>query len=335
MFKQAFVEALSKCNPHLKNYIYIWCNNDSTGVPMEISSPQYRIAFEQYLRRGTPIDLTLKQARTTTNYIWRTRKDRKVRASHAANDGKIFAWNNPPSTGHPGDEFGCRCTAEPYYGAGQETMSHTLHGLTSAGPRWENNDFVWHFFTGNGRSLSLSQIGHLYEIANYWAYGLSIFQNWNVQIVEEARKRGHGNIRVEFVRSYDFEPIEYSHGNSVVRGIFTGSVQPQGPMLSISGEAVYEFSDRFTDPLDLREFWAWLREQPDRIKRIAQATGANLGLGNPSIGRAFDADHDNVSNLFHAISEMGGTAYPITGRWRSAMVASVFKDPSKSRYRRN
>jgi len=176
MFKQAFVEALSKSNPHLKNYIYIWCNNDSTGVPMEISSPQYRIAFEQYLRRGTPIDLTLKQARTTTNYIWRTRKDRKVRASHAANDGKIFAWNNPPSTGHPGDEFGCRCTAEPYYGAGQETMSHTLHGLTSAGPRWENNDFVWHFFTGNGRSLSLSQIGHLYEIANYWAYGLSIFQ---------------------------------------------------------------------------------------------------------------------------------------------------------------
>lgn len=71
-------------------------------------------------------------------------------------------------------------------------MSHTLHGLTSAGPRWENNDFVWHFFTGNGRSLLLSQIDHLYEIANYWAYGLSIFQNWNVQIVEEARKRGQG-----------------------------------------------------------------------------------------------------------------------------------------------
>lgn len=106
-------------------------------------------------------------------------------------------------------------------------------------------------------------------------------------------------------------------------------------MLSISGEAVYEFSDRFTDSLDLREFWAGLREQPDRIRRIAQAAGANRGLGTPPIGRAFDADPDNVSNLFHAISEVGGTAYPITGRWRSAMVASVFKDPSKSRYRQN
>ena len=38
-----------------------------------------------------------------------------MRPAHAANNGKIFAWAEPPPTGHPGTEFGCRCRAEPYY----------------------------------------------------------------------------------------------------------------------------------------------------------------------------------------------------------------------------
>jgi len=85
-------------------------------------SPLYRKAFEQYLRKGTPIDISMKamllKAETSENhsthlYIWRTAGDEKVRPSHAANEGRIFAWGNPPSTGHPGDEVNCRCTAEP------------------------------------------------------------------------------------------------------------------------------------------------------------------------------------------------------------------------------
>lgn len=45
-------------------------------------------------------------------YIWHTQGDDKVRPEHAANDGQTFDWNNPPSTGNPGDDYGCRCTAE-------------------------------------------------------------------------------------------------------------------------------------------------------------------------------------------------------------------------------
>ncbi len=48
-----------------------------------------------------------------TLYIWRTMDDEKVRPSHAANDGIVFAWDIPPPTGHPGEEYGCRCWAEP------------------------------------------------------------------------------------------------------------------------------------------------------------------------------------------------------------------------------
>lgn len=47
-------------------------------------------------------------------YIWRTAGDDRVRESHAAHDGQRYEWADPPAeTGHPGDDFQCRCIAEP------------------------------------------------------------------------------------------------------------------------------------------------------------------------------------------------------------------------------
>jgi SPP1 gp7 family putative phage head morphogenesis protein len=53
-------------------------------------------------------------------YKWSTSHDAIVRPDHAALDGKIFEWKNPPitnrSTGarnNPGEDFGCRCRALP------------------------------------------------------------------------------------------------------------------------------------------------------------------------------------------------------------------------------
>lgn len=48
-----------------------------------------------------------------TYYFWRDSSDERVRPEHKDNDGKRFAWADPPSTGHPGEEIQCRCTAEP------------------------------------------------------------------------------------------------------------------------------------------------------------------------------------------------------------------------------
>jgi SPP1 gp7 family putative phage head morphogenesis protein len=49
-------------------------------------------------------------------YTWRTVGDERVRESHSQNDGKVFSWNSPPEgTGHPGDDFQCRCYAEPVF----------------------------------------------------------------------------------------------------------------------------------------------------------------------------------------------------------------------------
>lgn len=48
-----------------------------------------------------------------TKYQWSTSGDERVRDTHQANDGKIFSWSDPPATGHPGDDFNCRCVAIP------------------------------------------------------------------------------------------------------------------------------------------------------------------------------------------------------------------------------
>ena len=60
----------------------------------------------------------LNQARQTEvgveRYIWQTAEDERVRETHAANNGKEFAWADPPAaTGHPGEDIQCRCVALP------------------------------------------------------------------------------------------------------------------------------------------------------------------------------------------------------------------------------
>ncbi|MCP4395666.1 MAG: hypothetical protein GY804_15570, partial [Alphaproteobacteria bacterium] len=51
----------------------------------------------------------------TTKYIWHTQKDSKTRSSHADRDGKVFEWAHPPEGGHPGEDYNCRCWAEPIF----------------------------------------------------------------------------------------------------------------------------------------------------------------------------------------------------------------------------
>lgn len=46
-------------------------------------------------------------------YIWRTSQDERVRDSHKELDGQEFSWADPPSVGHPGSDYQCRCWAEP------------------------------------------------------------------------------------------------------------------------------------------------------------------------------------------------------------------------------
>lgn len=43
-------------------------------------------------------------------YRWRTKGDDRVRPEHRARHGRLFSWDEPPEGGHPGVDYGCRCT---------------------------------------------------------------------------------------------------------------------------------------------------------------------------------------------------------------------------------
>lgn len=51
-------------------------------------------------------------------YRWTTEHDIHVRRLHRELNGQIFRWDTPhPTEGHPGDAWGCRCTAKPLLGS--------------------------------------------------------------------------------------------------------------------------------------------------------------------------------------------------------------------------
>lgn len=84
-----------------------------------------RIYFAQTLDRES------QQAEGFESYIWRSMDDDEVRDSHAVNDDSVFSWDDPPETGHPGQDYGCRCWAEPMEeeGPGLDNSPINLDGI--------------------------------------------------------------------------------------------------------------------------------------------------------------------------------------------------------------
>jgi len=100
---------------------------------MFVDSAMYRKAFQDYIRQGTPIEWSIKREQPGTHYIWQTRRDGKVRSTHADREGQIFAWNSPPEGGHLGEDYACRCTAESYVPNQTEFMKISLQNVLDSG----------------------------------------------------------------------------------------------------------------------------------------------------------------------------------------------------------
>lgn len=71
------------------------------------------IARDQTQKFFNSIDKARQKQVGVTHYWWDTAGDSRVRQTHKDNDGKRFAWNKPPKTGHPGHDVQCRCVAVP------------------------------------------------------------------------------------------------------------------------------------------------------------------------------------------------------------------------------
>ena len=73
------------------------------------------IARDQVNKLNGEINQLRQTSIGITDYTWRSVGDDKVRDLHEEYDGETFAWNAPPSDGHPGEAINCRCTAEPNF----------------------------------------------------------------------------------------------------------------------------------------------------------------------------------------------------------------------------
>lgn len=253
----------------------------------------YRQAFSQYIRKGTPISLSMKWAQTSQQYIWRTRRDAKVRLSHRMNDGRLFSWDNAPESGHPGEDYNCRCEAVPYIAGQTEYAYHNIiTDLFSPNKRWSNIDFVRHYYKGGGKTVPLHEIGHLREIVEHFSFTTGVeggFRRLSDQIADDARIDNISPAYYHFEKGYQFEEVQFSHWKADVTGDFKGAVTQIGEMLKIRRETEFKFHDWFHDPLDTERF------------------------------------------LRHAI-EPGGTPYEIIGSWKASFVAEVKFDKINSQY---
>lgn len=72
------------------------------------------IARDQVSKLNGQLSRLRQQDVGIKKYTWRTALDERVRSSHRAHEGETFEWTDPPQdTGHPGNDFQCRCYAEP------------------------------------------------------------------------------------------------------------------------------------------------------------------------------------------------------------------------------
>ena len=93
-------------------------------------------------------------------YVWSTQHDSRVRADHADRDDEIFRWDTPPEGGHPTQDFGCRCHAQPLGIEGYwARVKESVDAFTEDVGTWEGNiDYMYldselHVTVGKGKLL--------------------------------------------------------------------------------------------------------------------------------------------------------------------------------------
>jgi len=81
------------------------------GVPVNPDDPAISSAIRRYAEQ---LNARFQQAGLgVTEYIWRSSDDVRVRSSHRDYDDRRFSWDEPPGGKHPGEDYNCRCFAEP------------------------------------------------------------------------------------------------------------------------------------------------------------------------------------------------------------------------------
>ena len=118
-----------------------WYYLDPRGASTVGSMEQIDVADENAINPQINSILADDMAKNPNDYyIWRTRQDNKVRGKHAEREGKIFNKHIPPEGGNPGEDYNCRCWAEPYKPQKVEKLGITAKVDLSALPQYAENN---------------------------------------------------------------------------------------------------------------------------------------------------------------------------------------------------
>ena len=128
-------------------------------------------------------------------------------------DEKSARWRSSDPAGYPDG-------MNQYFYAGVPTL-----GLVILGTTWRNLDFVYHFYFGKGKSVSLSEIRLSTAIENS-AINQGIQSRFADQINQEAVKQAPriGELSKSFNNSYRFGDVYFSIGNATISGNFDGTL---------------------------------------------------------------------------------------------------------------
>ena len=224
------------------------------------------------------------------SYIWRTVEDDKVRSSHAAFNRTVRDWSDHPD---PGEEFNCRCWAEPVdqaMGLHQELISE----VNDANKKWNEEDFSNHFYHGKGKTISLSETGYLKEIIEKAREVM--FRRVEEQVADKMREIKSGKLVYTTERAYsELHEVFWVFGGGTIRTKTVGTVTQNGNILSIEAIVDYEYDDTFTDPANIRQ------------KKFLYST----------------SDPKAAPLLVVKLTDAFGTYFQITDRWKTKMMGSI------------
>lgn len=127
-------------------------------------------------------------------------------------DASTARWRSSDPAGYPD-------------GINQHFYAAPMLGIDILGTTWRNLDFVYHFYFGKWKSVSLSEIRLSTAIENS-AKNKRIQSRFADQINQEAVKQAPrtGELSKSFNNSYGFGDVCFSIGNATISGNFDGTL---------------------------------------------------------------------------------------------------------------
>lgn len=172
------------------------------------------IARDQMGKMTASLDQARHAEAKIKSYIWNTSRDNRVRAAHAAREGREFRWSAPPSDGHPGEPINCRCRSKAVLkpkggavagGGGGVTTSRPIKGTDAETLRAEM-DTAYRGGSPLGRRAMdrMDPIGHIDELN----YQTGAYDTINHAMFMNPAIRGGGKydeiLRHEMAHAFDF-----------------------------------------------------------------------------------------------------------------------------------